>query len=42
MGQKRTYLGYRGMSALPSEADIQAMGRHVCYVPGADVFSLVS
>src|SRR5262245_45959463 len=37
MGQKRTYLGYRGMSALPSKADIQAANCSVCYVPIADL-----
>ena len=35
MGQKRTYPKCRGMSALPSKADIQAVSRDVRYVPEA-------
>jgi hypothetical protein len=33
LGQEQTYPDYRGMSALPSEADIQAVSRNVRFVP---------
>ena len=37
LGQKRTSKHVRAMSALPPKADIHRRGRHVRFVPKADM-----
>jgi hypothetical protein len=41
MGQTRKYLRLKGMSVLPSGADIVRPPRHVRFVPKAEVANLI-
>jgi hypothetical protein len=41
LGQKQTFAPQKAMSALPPQADINRGERYVCFVPKADIASLI-